>query len=354
MSGVPAPAAEQAGFLSRYGRTIVASVAVMAAFVYVMNRGALPIFPEKRALAAVSWVAAAGFFVGFGIHAVVRVTRTYFLIRPIAPVPLRRIAIINGIAIALITFLPFRLGEVYRPAMLRKQGSLSAWEVAGTVFAERIIDGFLYSMMLLLGLAFATPHEPVPSHIGSLPVPASIVPRVAQITSVGFGVAFLGLVVAYRYRGFARRVTELTVGLVSQKLGKALADVVERLANGLGFLKDPRCSVPYVGITIAAAACHVWAIDALAEGVGIPELTFAQAAVVTGVLALGFAFPNAPGFFGAVQLALYAGLANYVAPERVVNEGSVLVFIFYFTFLGMNVVCAVVGLLLGSFSPSEV
>jgi hypothetical protein len=354
MSSAPVPAAEQASFLHRYGRTIVASVAVMAAFAYVMNRGALPIFPDKQALAAVSWVPVLGFFLGFGMHAVTRVTRTYFLIRPIAPVPLRRIAIINGVAIALITFLPFRLGEVYRPAMLRKQGSLSAWEVAGTVFAERIIDGFLFSMMLLLGLAFATPHEPVPSHIGSLPVPASIVPRVAQFTSLGFGVAFLGLVVAYRYRGFARRVTELTVGLVSQKLGKALADVVERLANGLGFLKDPRCSVPYVGVTMVAAALHVWAIDSLAEGVGIPELTFAQAAVVTGVLALGFAFPNAPGFFGAVQLALYAGLANYVAPERVVHEGSVLVFIFYFTFLGLTVLCAVVGLLLASFSPSEV
>jgi hypothetical protein len=72
------------------------------------------------------------------------------------------------------------------------------------------------------------------------------------------------------------------------------------------------------------------------------------------VLALGFAFPNAPGFFGAVQLALYAGLANYVAPESVVHEGSVLVFIFYFSFLGLTVLCAIVSLILASFSPAEV
>ena len=353
MSDAPAPAAERAGFLKRYGRTILGSLAVVGAFIYVMNRGALPIFPDKDAYAAVAWGPVAIFFLGFGLHAVVRVTRTYFLVRPLAPVTLRRIVIINGIALALITFLPFRLGEVYRPAMLRKDGTLSAWEVAGTVFAERIIDGFLYSMLLLLGLVFAKPHEPVPTHIGSLPVPASIVPRVAQFASLGFGVAFLGLVVAYRFRGFARRVTEATVGLVSAKLGRTLADVVERTANGLGFLKHPRSSVPYVGITIFAATLHVWAIDSLAQGVGIPEVTFAQAAVVTGVLALGFAFPNAPGFFGAAQLALYAGLANYVAPERVVHEGSVLVFIFYFSFLGYIVLCALFSLVLASFSPAD-
>lgn len=344
---------ENRGFLRRHGRTIAASVAVMGAFAFVMNRGALPIFPAREALSAVSWLPALGFLLGFGIHAVTRVTRSYFLIRPIAHVPLRRIAIINGIALALITFLPFRLGEVSRPAMLRQQGSLSAWEIAGTVFAERIIDGLLFSVMLLLGLTFATPHEPLPSHIGNLPVPVALVPAVARATSIGFGGAFLGLVVAYRYRAFARRVTERTLGLVSPKLGKTMADVVERLANGLGFLRDPRCTVPYLGVTIFATLAHVWAIDLLAEAVGLSDLSIAQATVVTGVLALGFALPNAPGFFGAVQLALYAGLANYVAPERVVQEGSVLVFLFYITFLVMTLLCAAVALVLASFSPPD-
>jgi hypothetical protein len=349
----PAPEAAPAGFLRRHGRVVAASFLVLCAFVFVMNRGALPILPSRDSLAAVSWFPALGFFLGYGVHTITRAARPYFLIRPIAHIPLRRIVIINGFAIALITFLPFRLGEVYRPAMMRKQGALSAWEITGTVFAERIIDGLLYALLLLAGLLFAAPHEPVPSHIGSIPVPASLVPRVAAAASTGFGIAFVVLVFAYRFRAFARNITERILGSISTKLGKAAADVVERLANGLGFLRDAKYTIPYLGVTLLADIAHVWAVKMLALAVGLPDLTFAQAGVITGVLALGFAFPNAPGFFGAVQLALYAGLANYVAPEHVVKEGAVLVFIFYLTFLAFNLLSAVAALALASLSPED-
>ena len=72
----------------------------------------------------------------------------------------------------------------------------------------------------------------------------------------------------------------------------------------------------------------------------------AEATVVVGVLGLGFALPNAPGFFGAVQLALYAGLAVYVAPEKVVHEGAAFVFIFYLVYLIMVVMVSLVGILM--------
>jgi hypothetical protein len=205
--------------------------------------------------------------------------------------------------------------------------------------------------MLLIGLAFAVPHEPLPTHIGALPVPASLVPKVARLASLAFGVAFLVMTAFYFARSLARSVTERIVGIVSPSLGTKVADIVERLSDGLRFLTNPRYSMPYIAVSLLATAMHVWATVMLARAVGIPELTWTQSMVVVGVLALGFGMPNAPGFFGTVQLSLYAGLAVYVVPEKVVHEGAALVFLFYITYIAEVILLAALALIADATSP---
>jgi hypothetical protein len=322
-------------------------------FGWLLHAGGLPLLPPKSALEGVDTFDIAGFVVLFLVQQILRFARYHYLIAPIARLSMRRLLTINAIALALITFLPLRIGEVSRPAMLREKGHLSAWAVTGTVGAERIIDGVLFSLMLLVGLAIAHPHEPLPSHIGSLPVPASLIPRVARLACLGFAGAFALMAMFYWHRAFARRVTERVVGIVSKKFAHHLADVVESLSDGLRFLRDPRYSAPYVAVSVVAMATHVWATVLLARGVGIPELTFIQSTVVVGFLALGFGMPNAPGFFGTVQLALYGGLAVYIAPEKVVRGGAALVFIFYATYLAMVVVMAAISAIIEYASPSD-
>jgi hypothetical protein len=65
-----------------------------------------------------------------------------------------------------------------------------------------------------------------------------------------------------------------------------------------------------------------------------------------GVLSIAFAIPNAPGYFGTIQLALYAGLTLFVSPAKVPHEGAALVFLFYVVYLGMVLVLAAVGTLI--------
>jgi hypothetical protein len=274
-----------------------------------------------------------------------RLGRYQFLIAPLAPVPLKRIMSISCVALGLLTFLPFRLGEVARPAMLREKGKLSGWAVTGTVGAERIIDGIVFSAALLLGLSFAAPHEPLPDHIGDLPVPAALVPPAAQLAALGFGAAFALMAAFYWWRGLARRITERVLGIFSARFAERVASTVERLSEGLSFLPDLRNTGPFLLATLAALVAQIWGIQLLARGVGLPTLSFAESSVVLGVLGLGFALPNAPGFFGSFQLALYAGLAVYVAPERVVNEGAVFVFLFYVMYMAQVVLLSVWGIL---------
>jgi glycosyltransferase 2 family protein len=334
------PDRQGAGFLKRHAGPLAASLVLALAFAWVLNRGGLPYLPPAGTLERVDALDFAGFAVVMLFHMLTRHGRYHFLIASVARLPLRKIMTINLIGMAFITFLPFRLGEVARPAMLREKGHLSAWAVMGTVAAERILDGVVFSAMLLVGLGIAKPEKALPEHIGSLPISAAFVPRAAAIASVAFCAAFTVMAAFYFYRTLARRVTLRLVGIVSRPLGEKLADVVERVSDGLRFLVNFRHTIPYLLVTVVSVAGHVWAIQLLARGVGLPELSFSEAMVVVGVLALGFAAPNAPGFFGSVQLALYAGMAVYVAPEHVIHEGATLVFLFYVTYLGLVVVLA--------------
>jgi hypothetical protein len=353
MSDAPS---RQASFLKRHLRALLASIALALGLGWIMHRGALPLLPPKGTLDRVDWLRVALMAIALTVSVVARFVRYVFLLAPLAKVPFKRLMAISCISVGLITFLPFRLGEVARPAMLREKGKLSGWAVTGTVGAERIIDGVLFSIMLLLGLYFAVPHEPLPERIGNLPVPAAYVPRAALVASGFFGLAFLGMACFFWWRAPARRLTERVLGVFSKRVAGLVATAVERVSDGLSFLPNLRYTVPYVLLTVFALFAHIWSMQQLALAVGLPDLTFAEATVVVGVLGLGFAMPNAPGFFGSVQLALYAGLAVYVAPEQVVHEGAVFVFIFYVVYLILVVFLSLLGILLeyGGSNPNAV
>jgi hypothetical protein len=346
------PAPDPARARRRNVRATAASVVIVGAFVWILSSGGFPLFPPAGWLATVDPLFVAAFWGCMVFNLLTRFARCHFLIAPLAKVPFRRMMTINAIGMALITFLPVRLGEMARPAMLREKGSLSAWAVTGTVGAERILDGVVFSALLLIGLGLAVPHDPLPDHIGNLPVPVWLIPKTARIAALVFAVAFLGMAAFYWLRATARRVTEAVVGVVSKKLASRLADIVERLSDGLRFLTNWRYSLPYLAVTLISVMSLVWAMQLLAQAVGLRELTFTQAMVVLGVLALGFSTPNAPGFFGVVQLALYAGLATYIAPDKVAREGGVYVFLFYVIYLLTVSLLALIALVVEFFAKN--
>jgi hypothetical protein len=344
---------DKAALSRRNVRAAIASALLILGFGWLLQAGGLPLLPPEGALEKVDVGYLVAFAVLMVVHFVTRFARCHFLIAPLAQLSMRRLMVINAISMALITLLPLRLGELARPAMLREKGHLSFGAVTGTVAAERILDGVVYSVMLLTGLALAIPQDPLPDKIGSLSVPVALVPHAARVGALAFGCAFVVMATFYWHRAFARRLTERTVGLVSVRLAERVAGIVERLSDGLRFLINPRYTVPYLGVTLFSIASLVLGVAVLARAVGISELTIGQASVVLGLVALGFALPNAPGFFGTVQLTLYAGLAVYIAPEKVAHEGAALVFFFYVTHLGVILTLAATAMVVEYFAPID-
>jgi uncharacterized protein (TIRG00374 family) len=340
--------------LKKYARPLVASLVLTAGFVFVMRVGALPVLPPEGAFGRLLVGPAIGFVAALYASMLTKYARVHYLLAPVAQIPMRRLMNISCIAMAIITILPLRLGEMARPALLRERGKVSGWAVTATVGAERIIDGVVFGLTLLVALAVAPPHDPVPDHIGSLPVPAALVPRAAITATAIFGVALVVMGAFYWRRRMARALTERVVGVFSKRLAGTVANVIERMSEGLGFLRDVKHSGPYIAVTLVSVAANVLAIRFLAQAVGIPALDLAESSVVLGVLALGFALPNAPGFFGAVQLSLYAGLALYVAPDEIGREGATFAFMYYVGYLFVVMSLALGGLVLEYARPQGV
>ncbi len=323
--GAPKPTS----WLRKHRGKLAISLICGAGFVWVLNAGALPILPSQEAFAGVKWWAFAAYLgLWFVVHWI-RAVRWQWLLSPIAEVSRRRVVDVSFIGFLAIVMLPLRTGEVVRPVMIRRKGELSGWAATGTIAAERVIDGLVLTLMLWVALLVSEPLDPLPNKIGELPIPAAVVPTATYAALVLFGGAFVAMGLFFAKRQLARQLVAWAFAWISPRLANWLSERVEKVASGLAFLPRARESAWFVGATIAYWLLNAAAGWVLAWGAGLSEMTFWHSAVVTGVLALGILLPNAPGFFGAFQVSVYAALAIFFQPDVVTGAGSAYVFLLY-------------------------
>lgn len=321
-------------WLLQHRLKLLVSLVLAAVFVWLLQAGALRFWPEPEALSAFKWWTLAGYL---GLWCVVhwlRAVRWHFLLAPIKAIPMRQLLPISFVGFAAIVLLPMRTGEVVRPALVRQRGELSGWSAMGTVAAERIVDGLLLSLMLLFGITTSKALSPLPERIGDLNISPQVVPAGTYTALLLFGAAFTLMGLFYFSRQFARRLVGAVIGVVSKPLAHWLSDRVERVSLGLSFLPKPRYSLSFLAITTAYWLLNAAATLLLGYGAGL-DMSYSQACVLAGVLALGIMVPNAPGFFGAFQFSVYAGLSMFFPEEQLFGAGSVLVFMLYVGQLGI-------------------
>lgn len=319
---------------------LVLSLVAGAVALWLLARGALPLVPSKQALAAVPWWASGGYLLAYASVHWLRAVRWRWLLAPLGEVSLGRLTRVSFIGFAAIVILPLRAGELVRPLLIRKETSISGWGATGTIAAERVIDGLMVSALLALGLLFATQRSPLPTQIGELKVPVSLIPVGAYLMLALFACAMLAMVLFYARRQLARRLVNLLVGWASPRLGRWISARVEQLALGLGFLPKGRYAVPFTLVTLLYWLGNAAATQLLAVGCGLTGMDFFIALVSMGVLALGILMPNAPGYFGAFQISVYASLALFFPLEQVTSEGAAFVFLQYVVQTGVTLLAA--------------
>jgi hypothetical protein len=341
LEDVPPPASRR-----KVWQKLAISLVPAAGLIWLMQSGSLPIVPRHEQFAH---VAAWAVPVYVGIYCVlhsVRLSRWYFLLSAVdEEVSYWSVIRVGAVGLFAVALLPFRMGEVVRPLLIRRAPKLGFWTASGTIGAERIIDALAVSGLLLTGLRFAKPLNKLPDHIGTLPIHVDIVPRMALVCAVVFASGCIVMGIFYFWRDWARRVTETVVGVVSVPLARWLATKIGQMADGLGFLARPRHAIPYLIATTIYWLLTSAMFWSLAVGCGLEKVSYFGAMTTVGVVGLGILAPATPGFFGAWQLATYAALAMYLPPETVTEAGSVYAFLGYVLPIGMTVLAGVAGIL---------
>lgn len=330
--------------LQRHGLKLALSVFLGVGLAWVLSRGGLPLVPPASSFAALRLWTVVVYVLLLVVIQYLRAIRWRHLLAPLGSVSKRTVLTVSSIAFGAILLSPFRSGEAVRPYLLAKRSKIAVWEAAGTVGAERVIDGLMLSLLLFAGLQMAVAQAPLPDHIGALPVPAAAVPKAAYGALVLFCSAFVLMGGFFFAREAARRVTRGVIGVVSRGLADRVSGIVERVADGLRFLPEPRHLVPFLAETAAYWAVNIGGAHLLAWGSGLTGITLAQSAVTMGCIGVGVLVPSGPGFFGAFQLAAYMALAMYFPEATLIGPGAAFVFLLYTTQAGLQILSTVTAL----------
>lgn len=332
--------------LRAHAARIVVSLIIAGAFVWLFRRGGLPLVPDKQAFANVQPWALPVYVVLLAAATYLRTQRWVYLLRPIAPtISERRVVGIGLVGVASILFAPLRMGEAVRPYLLARDGKVTFFQALGAAGAERVVDGFVMTLVTAISLLLSTALSPLQNRVGDITVPVKVVPGAVFTALAVFGGALLAMTVFYVSRDIARRLVARFLGVVSPRLADFVTGKLELLADGLRFLSSTENRLRFVIHTLLYWACAFLSMWLLVRGCGV-DATPAQAFVALGVLGLGAVVPAGPGFFGAYQIAIFTGLALFFEQSVVVGSGAAVVFLSYASQLGVNAAAGLIGYVL--------
>jgi hypothetical protein len=345
------------GFLRRNATKLVASVLITCGVVYTVERGGLQLVPDGGDFSHVRWTSFLLFVPLFLGMTWFRSVRWRFLLREIIEVPKLRLLAVSCAGILAMLVLPFRIGELARPYLLRTRPEevvsgkpvLSMTAATSSIIAERVIDGVFLSVVLAIVLVTAPTVQPLPERVVGLPI------SVAQVRFAGFATlalfltALATITVFYFARGLAQRLTHAIVGRFSPRLADKLADFASHLADGLHVFRRGRDALGFIAETTAYWACNALAMWALARGCGIVHadgsaITFAETCGLLGMLGCSIMIPGPPGQLGVFQAGIYAAMTMYFPEHVVTGPGAAYVFLFYISTVIITIVTGAWGI----------
>lgn len=322
------PRSDEPSLSRGLAKKLILSLLVALVFVWILQAGALPVLPDSAALSRLSASHAFVAILTWTVMLLVRAVRWQLLIAPVQAVPTRAVVSVALVGFAATVLLPLRSGEVVRPLLIRREG-VNAWAATGTVGAERVLDGLFISVLLLVSLILSPPQTDNTSGPTSLGIDTAFISGAAHAAALLFAVAFVALILFYRFQALPGRLLMATLGRFQPNAAALIASRVQLVASGIGFLARPRVALPFFVVTAIYWVLNAFGLWVLGLGVGLSTFSLLSACAVLGVLAIGVIPPGAPGLFGTFQFALYAGLALYFPRARLESEGAALVFVMY-------------------------
>lgn len=348
---------ESGSFVRRHAGKLVASALITLGIVYTIEKGGLKLIPASGDFSRVRWSYLLIYLPLFFGMTWFRSVRWRFLLRSIVDVPRSRLFAISCAGFLAVLLLPFRLGELARPYMLRTRPEevvpgkpvLTMTAATGSVVAERVIDGLFISIVLAVVLLAVPTIQPLPDRVVGLPVSVAHVRMMGFVMLGVFTAALVTIAVFYVARDFATQLTRAVIGKVSTRLADKLAGIASNLANGLHVLRSGRDLFGFVAETAAYWGCNLLSMWVLAIACGVvhgdgSSITLAEAAGLMGMVSCTILIPGPPGLLGVFQAGVYAGMTMYFPKDVVTTAGAAYAFLLYSLALLLTIITGVWGI----------
>ena len=217
-----------------------------------------------------------------------RTWRWHYLLRPLKRVPLGKLFPIVVIGYMGNNVYPARAGEFIRAYVLKRNENVSASASFATIVVERIFDGIVMLIFVLVALPLAP----------SLP---DWLRRVVILGSVAFfGALAVFLLLASAPKRFAVVYNWIVSRWVPTRLRRAVVGILDRFVEGLACLRSPfdllMVFVTSLVIWLTETVKYWFVMHAFPYG-GFPVSFFALM-LMNGVVNLATTIPSAPGYVG--------------------------------------------------------
>jgi hypothetical protein len=256
-------------------------------------------------------VGAAAVYVGslFLIH-LLRTARWGLMVRALdSSVSWANIVAMAFVGFAAVFLVPFRLGELARPLLLRQRSDLTIAAGLGTVAIERAVDG-----LVTVAIFFA----------------ASLMTGRAELQIYGlaafavFASASIAFFAMARWPAASEAFWRRLVGVLSDGLAEKVIGLLRGFVAGLASLPTWRLRLGYLVLTLLYWCINAlgmwWLAQAMGLDIGVPAMFFTMALLVVGIM-----IPAGPGSIGTFHYFIKLGLVGFGVPGGVAMAYAVVV-----------------------------
>jgi uncharacterized protein (TIRG00374 family) len=225
-----------------------------------------------------------------------RAYRWGFMLRPVKPVPTRRLFSAASIGYMANNVLPARLGEFVRAHVLGRQENISRTASFATIIYERVADVFALLVMLWFVLLRASGPEWL-RETGWWLLALNVVSLAA-------------LILLDRYGAWFSRLLEKIIRPLPTGFQQKILRTFNRFVSGLQAVSSIRTSL---AVVVSSAAVWLVTLAGIYFCFGALDIKLPPLATLTlqVLVAFGTMIPSAPAYLGTTQYACVVGLALY-------------------------------------------
>jgi glycosyltransferase 2 family protein len=237
----------------------------------------------------------------------IRAARWQLLLNPAMQIPYLRVYHPLMIGFMLNCILPARIGEIARPAMLKKKEHISFAAAAATIVSERLLDLVFLLLFFIVILHFVAFEPGMVVAFGGYTLEKDLLIKIFTRTSAIAALAGV-MVVVLGFEGFRTRCIRLITRMVAyipfirarlkERGITELSLLLQNISTGFAFVKNP-----YAVFMCAAYSILVWGCAALSQYImvlGSPgiDVNFLESFAVLIIVCFFVSLPSVPGYWG--------------------------------------------------------